>query len=183
MDLENIAIKGTSNMLLPDCIFTERLIIRNMSLDDVDEVWHIWRNSDNEKYMKDPVESVEEIITICLNSKNSNGYLTVVSLKGTDEIIGTCCFGPTNNKNEWGFGYSIKQSFWGSGYATEIVRAVINYGSSLEITDFISACAIENSASGKVLEKIGMQVDHKSSFKQPKTNVVYESHIYRLHVD
>ena len=41
----------------------------------------------------------------------------------------------------------------------------------------------KNAASRKVLEKFGIHIDHKSSVKQPKTNIVYESHVYRLHVD
>ena len=169
--------------MLPDNIISERLILHDISQDDAKDVWEIWSNSENEKYMSDPVESLEEIISICKNNKNSNGYLKVATLKDTGEVIGTCCFGSTNKKGEWGFGYSIKQECWGKGYATEIVKAVITFGHSLGITDFISDCAIENAASGKVLEKCGMHIDHKSSFKKPKTNIVYESHVYRLHVE
>ena len=169
-------------MLLDNNIITERLILRNIVQDDAKDVWEIWSNSENEKYMGDPVESLEEIVSICQSKKNSNGYLTVATSKDTGEIIGTCCFGSTNKKDEWGFGYSIKQECWGKGYATEIVKAVIKFGHSLGITDFVSGCAIENSASGKVLKKCGMQIDGKSSFKQPKLNVVYEEHIYKLHI-
>lgn len=169
--------------MVSDNITSERLILRDMAQDDAKDVWEIWNNSENEKYMSDPVESLEEIISISHNIKNSNGYLKVATLKNTGEVIGTCCFGATNKKDEWGFGYSIKQKYWGKGYATEIVKAIIAFGYSLGITDFISDCAIENAASGKVLEKCGMHIDHKSSFKQPKTNIVYESHVYKLHVD
>lgn len=169
--------------MLPDNIISERLILRDMAQDDAKDVFEIWGNSENETYMSDPVQSLEEIIYICENNKNSNGYLTVATLKDTGEVIGTCCFGSTNKKDQWGFGYSIKQKCWGKGYATEIVKAVITFGYSLGITDFISDCAIENAASGKVLEKCGPHIDHKSSFKQPRTNIVYESHVYRLHVD
>lgn len=168
-------------------IISERLILRSVTVDDAKDIWEIWSNIENEKYMSDPVESQEIVISICQkrqnDNNNSNGYLTVVTLKDSGEVIGTCNFGPTNKEYEWGFGYSIKQEFWGKGYATEIVKAVIEFGKSLEITDFISECAIENIASGKVLEKCGMYKDHKSSFKQPKINIVYESQVYKLHVD
>ncbi len=169
--------------MLSGSIISERLVLRDMTQDDANDVWQIWSNNENEKYMKDPVESVDEIKSICQNNRDSHGYLTVATLKGTGEIIGTCCFGPTNKKDEWGFGYSIRQNCWGKGYATEIVKAVIKFGCSIGITDFISGCAIENTASGRILEKCGMHVDHKSSFKQLKTNIIYESHVYRLHVD
>lgn len=171
--------------MLSDNIVSERLILRNVTINDAKDIWEIWSNSENEKYMGDPVESIEEVMSICQRREkgNDNGFLTVATLKDTGEVIGTCCFGPTNKKDQWGFGYSIKQEFWRKGYATEIVKSVIKFGYSLGIKDFISDCAIENVASGKVLEKCGMHIASKSSFKQPKTNITYESHVYKLHID
>jgi len=169
--------------MITDSIISERLIIRNMLEKDANDVWEIWSNSENEKYMCDPVDSLEEVISICKDVENIIGYLTVATLKDTGEVIGTCCFGPTNRSDEWGFGYSIKQGFWGKSFATEIVNAVIAHGQSLGIKDFKSDCATENTASAKVMEKCGMKLSHKSSFKQPKANIVYESSVYKLHIN
>ncbi len=164
---------------------SERLIIRDMKEEDAKEVWEIWSNSENEKYMGDPVASQDEIISFCIENKrtNNHNHLAVATLKDSGEIIGTCCFGPTKKQEEWGFGYSIKQEFWGKGYATEIVKSIIAFGISLGVTDFISDCATENIASGKVLEKSGMYFDHKSSFTQQGTNIIFESNVYKLHID
>lgn len=169
--------------MLAENIISERLIIRDMTEDDAIYVWKIWSSIENEKYMGDPVNSLEEVMSICKSNMSNKNYLIVAVLKETGEVIGTCCFGNTNKNNEWGFGYSIKEEHWGKGYATETVKAVIRFGESLGITDFISDCAIENSASSKVLEKCGMTLDCKSSFKQPKSNIVYESYVYKLHKD
>lgn len=133
--------------------------------------------------MSDPVDSLEEVFSICEDRGDNDAFLKVATLKDTGEVIGTCCFGPTDKEDEWGFGYSIKQEFWGKGYATEIVKAVIQFGQSLGIKEFTSDCAIENTGSGKVLEKSGMHKDHKSNFKNPKTNIVYESQVYKLNVE
>ncbi|WP_102400298.1 GNAT family N-acetyltransferase [Haloimpatiens massiliensis] len=84
--------------MLEDNIISERLSLRDIVQDDAKDVWEIWSNSENEKYMSDPVESLEEVVAICKNNKNNNGYLTVATLKDTGEIIGTCCFGSTNKK-------------------------------------------------------------------------------------
>lgn len=181
--LTKIKSKRETINMLPDNIVTERLILRDIAQDDAEYVFEIWSNSENDQYMSDSVESLEEMKSICEKNKDSNGFLTVVTLKDTGEIIGTCCFGPTNRKDEWGFGYSIKQKYWGKGYATEIVKSVITFGHSLGVKDFISSCAIENAASGRVLEKCGMHIDHESSFKNSKTNIVYQSHVYKLHLD
>lgn len=166
-------------------IISERLILRIVKVEDAKDIWEIWSNSDNEKYMSDPVESLEEVISICENRENNegNGYLTIATLKDTGKVIGTCTFGPTDNKHEWGFGYSINKEHWGRGYATEIVKTIIKYGHSIGITEFVGSHAIENTASGKVMEKAGMHKESKGSFKQPKLNVVYESQIYKLYLD
>lgn len=166
-------------------IISERLILRIITPNDSKDIWEIWSNSENEKYMSDPVDSLEEVIFICENRENNeeNGYLTVVTLKDTGEVVGTCNFGSTSKEDEWGFGYSIKQEYWGKGYATELVKSIIKFGNSIGITDFVASCAIENTASGRVLEKCGMHKDHKSSFKNPKLNIVYESQVYKLHLD
>ena len=166
-------------------IISERLILRIITVDDAKDIYEIWSNIENEKYMCDPIDSLEEVISICENRENSeeNGYLTVVTLKDTGEVIGTCNFGSTSRENEWGFGYSIKQEYWGNGYATELVKSIIKFGNSEGITDFVASCAIENTASGRVLEKCGMHKNHKSTFKQPKLNIVYESQVYKLHLN
>ena len=165
-------------------INTDRLIIRDVTEDDAKDIWEIWSNSENEKYMSDPVESIDKVKNICKRRKNgsSNGFLRVATLKTTGEIIGTCCFGPTNRNDEWGFGYSIKIEYWGMGYATEVVKSIINLGNDLGVKYFISECATENLASGNVLEKCGMHLEGKSTFKQPKLNIIYESNVYKLHI-
>ncbi len=167
--------------MLTDNIISKRLILRNMSQDDDKVVWEIWR--ENQKYMSDPVKSLEEVTSICKDFVNYNSYLVVATLKDTGEVIGTCCFGPNDISDEWGFGYSIKQKFWGKGYATEIVNAIISHGRSLGIKKFESDCATENTASARVMEKCGMKFSHKSSFTQSIDNIVYESSVYQLHIN
>jgi len=165
-------------------IVSERLNLRDIAEGDAKAVYGVWNNKENEEYMVDPVDSIDEIASIAKQmSADENNFLTVVSLKGIDKIIGTICFGKTGDKPEWGFGYNIKKEYWGNGYATEIVKAVIEYGRGEGIKDFISSCAAENLGSARVLEKSGMIFSHNSSFKQPKSGKVYVEKVYKLHFD
>ena len=41
-----------------DSIITDRLIIRDVTENDTKDIWEIWANSENEKYMSDPVKSM-----------------------------------------------------------------------------------------------------------------------------
>ncbi|MBI9014657.1 MAG: GNAT family N-acetyltransferase [Clostridiales bacterium] len=166
--------------MLTENIVTERLVLREMTKEDAQDVYDIWSTEDNSKYMNDPVESVEEVKAIFESTEPRIGYLLVVTDKKSGEIIGTICPGPTNDPNEWGFGYSFKKSVWGKGYATETLKAIIELGKSEGINKFISECAAENKGSAKVLQKCGMQFDYEDSLRQPHLDVVYESHVYKL---
>jgi [ribosomal protein S5]-alanine N-acetyltransferase len=59
-------------------------------------------------------------------------------------------------------GYWIGSPFWGKGYATEAAKALVKYGFSTLGLHRIFASHFEgNSASGKVLRKIGMRHEGK----------------------
>jgi len=54
-------------------------------------------------------------------------------------------------------GYVIDADFWGHGYATEAAAALLRFGQgTLRLRDITATCRPENTASAKVLEKIGM---------------------------
>lgn len=53
--------------------------------------------------------------------------------------------------------FKILPEHWGNGYATEAVKAVIHFSfNSLDLHRIQAGCAVENTASIKVLEKAGM---------------------------
>ncbi|MFK8102976.1 MAG: GNAT family N-acetyltransferase [Saprospiraceae bacterium] len=53
--------------------------------------------------------------------------------------------------------YKLDPKYWGKGYATEVLRKMIAYGfETLSLHRITAGCAIENIASIKVLEKVGM---------------------------
>lgn len=53
--------------------------------------------------------------------------------------------------------YKIHSDHWNKGYATEALKAVINFGfENLKLHRIQAGCAVENIGSIKVLEKVGM---------------------------
>jgi [ribosomal protein S5]-alanine N-acetyltransferase len=55
-------------------------------------------------------------------------------------------------------GYEVAPEFWGRGYATEAARAMLALGfGELGLHRVTAHCLAENSASGRVLEKLGMR--------------------------
>jgi len=55
-------------------------------------------------------------------------------------------------------GYVMSRNYWNRGYTTEAANAVVDWASNLEFVYRVWAvCDVENKASSRVLEKIGMQ--------------------------
>ena len=53
--------------------------------------------------------------------------------------------------------YKLHSDFWGKGYGTEAVNCVLNFGfDKLNLHRIEAGCAVDNVASIKVLEKVGM---------------------------
>ena len=166
-------------------IVTERLIIKSMTIDDTAIAWSFWGDHEVGKYLADPYyKDADELRELILDIDDWTGdYPFIAYLKDTGEAAGTCSVGPEGGPNQWGFGYCVRKDLWGQGYATEMARAMIGLAYSLGIRDFQGTVATENTASGRVMEKCGMHLDHESSFRKRGTDIVYPSSIYKMHLN
>ena len=85
---------------------------------------------------------------------------TVVFEKESREIIGYAGMFPylyNNRKNEYEFGYILEQKAWGKGYATELSWGQIKkLQESFENLSIVATAHPKNTASKRVLEKVGM---------------------------
>ena len=71
--------------------------------------------------------------------------------------IGAYDYDPKKNQIEVGF--SIERASWGKGYATEALEVVLEYLTVQEGIAHVTAwCASDNIASGRTMEKAGMQL-------------------------
>ncbi|MDC1259516.1 GNAT family N-acetyltransferase [Flavobacteriaceae bacterium] len=53
--------------------------------------------------------------------------------------------------------YKIHSDYWNKGYATESLKAIINFGfETLKLHRMEAGCAVDNKGSFTVLEKAGM---------------------------
>lgn len=169
--------------MLTSTIKTERMLLRSMTEEDAYAVFMMWGFEEG-KYLHDPYyKSAEELQALFNDIADWTDYPFVAIDKETNEIMGTCSVGPASSPEEWGFGYVVRKDYWGKGYATEMAKAMIDFAYSLGIRSFSATHAIENEASGKVMRKCGMKLDQVSSFKKAGTDIVYPSHIYKLHMN
>ena len=142
---------------------TDRLLLRQFTLEDVTILLEL--NSDPVvlKYLHEPLlqdEAHAETIlkTIILPQYERKLGRWAVHLKDDNSFLGWCGLKYRPELEEIDLGYRFMQSAWGKGYATEAAKETLAYGFEKLNLPFITGRAhIENLASIRVLEKIGME--------------------------
>jgi len=122
-------------------------------------------NSDPEvlKYLHEPVvkdetHAVEILRTIILPQYEKDLGRWAIHTKEKNEFIGWCGLKYRPEINEIDLGYRFVKTAWGKGYATEAAGATLDHGfKKLRLPLITGRAHIDNIASIKVLEKIGMQ--------------------------
>jgi [ribosomal protein S5]-alanine N-acetyltransferase len=82
-----------------------------------------------------------------------------ITFPNDDRVIGNCGIRckPENNW-EADIGYEMAPEHWSRGYATEAALAMVNFGfQTLKLHRISAWCIAANTASARVLEKVGMQ--------------------------
>ena len=80
-----------------------------------------------------------------------------IALRETDDVIGGISLFESEQHRRAALGYWVAIELWGRGYATEAVRAVVDYGfRGLALNRVYAECHGDNPASRRVLEKAGM---------------------------
>jgi ribosomal-protein-alanine N-acetyltransferase len=82
-------------------------------------------------------------------------YAWVITVPPSDQAIGSVACSIRGHAVD--LGYVLSREFWGRGYATEAASAVFDWVASLErVFRVWATCDVENFASVRVLERIGM---------------------------
>ena len=136
---------------------TERLVLRAPRRGDVKAIVRLVndrRVAENTARIPHPygVDDAERFIAAV---NRQDGEATFAISRGGD-VIGICGVEPRENAPE--IGYWLGAPYWGRGYATEAVRAVIDHAFGVLGHDALQAGArVSNPASRRVLEKCGFQ--------------------------
>lgn len=87
------------------------------------------------------------------------------------------------DSTHWDLGYCIHKKYWRQGYATELIKALINFGYTKGGRKFTADVAQQNIASNAVIKKLGFTVEKEGCFNKQGTNIVYKSYIYKLNLE
>ncbi len=98
-------------------------------------------------------------------------FQLAIVLSENGRLIGNCGI-RRKEHNEWeaDIGFELSPEFWGQGFATEAGNAMMEFGfSELNLQRISSWCIADNTASARVLEKLGMRLEgrlrHNEYFK------------------
>lgn len=146
---------------------TERLVIKPLGIKYLETANEYSTDPENARLMYYlPFENKEETADFLRKcdemwaDENSNTYECAVLLEGVH--IGAV----TLYEIEGGFEFAwiINKRYWGNGYAIEAARAILDFAvNTLGVHHFIAMCDSENSASYRVMEKLGMKLSEKNS--------------------
>jgi len=142
-------------------IETGRLILRTVTMDDVEAVALTWNLNGNPISRE---EAVKEIRWMLGNhERNESGVFVHLCLaimhKGDKAFIGWCGLDHRDpNKPNPVLFYLLKEAYWGRGLATEAAKAVLRHAfCKLGLAQVDGGASAENVASRRVMEKAGMR--------------------------
>ena len=145
----------------PEHLQTERLVLRKPRLTDGEAIFEGYaRDPEVTKYlMWQPHSSIEvtrEFLQGCLEGWSEGNDLSwAISDGTTDRCIGMVSLRIRAFKAD--VGYVLARKFWGHGFTTEAVQALVAWAFSDPTIFRVGAvCDVENLASARVLEKVGM---------------------------
>lgn len=149
-------------MLRTPRIETERLLLREVQIDDVNLIFDCWmQDEDVSRCMcwkaSSDIEEAKEFVNYERNQIDNNQWKRwIIVLKETLEVIGTCLVFFNEDENNWDISYNLGKKYWGKGYISEAMKTVMNYAiNELGMTECIAVHANENPVSGKVITKLG----------------------------
>ena len=141
---------------------TDRLVLREFSLDDARSFFDLNNDPDVIRYTGDePFSSVEHARQFISDYREYavHGYGRWACVeKSHGEWIGFC--GLRSEGEEVDIGFRFHRIHWGKGYATESAQACLDHGfRELQLPSIIGRASKENAASIRVLEKLGMSYE------------------------
>ncbi len=139
---------------------TERLTLREWSLDDIDEYAEIIGDAEVMKYIGNgqprPRSSAEEFVKTMIGHQESRGWNRfAVEHTNTGELVGFS--GLDDQEGVLDFGWRLHRKFWGAGYGYEASAAALWVArNSFSLTKITSQSFPENVGSIRIMQKMGM---------------------------
>lgn len=160
---------------------TSRLILRPVTIADKEDLFdNLVHNKEVLKYyLWTYCENIDDFDLETKINQYQKGefYFLAIQLKTTGEVIGIIhqCNKPNVYFPKVEIGYAIGQEHWNKGYTTEALEAFINLLKTKDVHKIIASHIKENIASGRVMQKCGMQYEYEAV-----EEIYYHDHYYNV---
>jgi len=144
---------------------TDRLFLRNLEPEDVDDILDLWIDPDVTEFMGGPREINDLRKGLTEDSSNPYEYeydLWPVIEKSSGTLVGHCGLleKEIEGKSEIEVIYVIKKKYWGRAYASEAANALIEYAfTQKKLNRVVAMIKPANKRSERVAEKCGMKFE------------------------
>ena len=152
-------------------LLTERLLLRSLTLEDATDVQRLAGDRDiaaTLPNMPHPYEDgmAEKWIRSCYEKFEKDEALHfAITLRIDKNLIGGIALRLDQENENGEIGYWIGKPYWNRGYCTEAAKAVVAYSFEVLKLNRIHAKHFKrNTASGRVMQKIGMR--YEGCFRQ-----------------
>jgi len=127
-------------------------IFKNYAQDPLTTRYVVWRPHAN-------IQETKVFLDRCQRGWTAGDeFPWAITVKGEDEVIGMVGLRVEGFKAE--LGYILGRPWWGRGFVTEAASAVVSWTMAQpRIFRLYAMCDIDNPASARVLEKLGMQCE------------------------
>ena len=155
---------------------TDRLILRLWQSSDVDGMAAIDQDPKVCQYLPaiGTRATTEAGVQRILNHYQEHGFcLYAVELKENNEFIGFLGLSIPSFESHFTpaveIGWRLASRHWNKGYATEGAKAVLKYGFlTLNLDEIVSFTVVNNRASRRIMEKIGLHHNPDDDFNHPR---------------
>jgi [ribosomal protein S5]-alanine N-acetyltransferase len=152
---------------------TERLTLRQLLINDEQEIFTLRSDSEINKYLDRQVSNTIDDARDFINKVNENinkndSLYWAITLSDRNILAGTIClFGFSDENNKCEIGYELLTNFQGQGIMKEAAQKVIDYAfNTIQVQKIEAFIHRDNQNSIKLLEKLSFS----NSNKPDKTN-------------
>ena len=167
---------------------TDRLILRALTVDDAEAVF-IWTGDPEVNcYMSYSLHTDVEMTRQWLRSVEQDCELQAAKenytfgfMRRSDGLLIGSGGIRRQEDDTWDFGYNLRRDCWGRGYTTEAVKAIIDFARTQRGAKVFAAHhAVDNPASGRVMEKCGLTFRHYGEYSKFDGSETFPAKFYRL---
>lgn len=162
---------------------TERLILRAHTIDDAEGCFAWQSDPIATKFLSRSTSTdISETREWLKKIENADSLMWAMVLKENGALIGTCAIGESSYMpGYWNFAYYLRRDEWNKGYATEAAKAMIKYAKEEQgIKNFCAVHAVDNPASGRVIEKCGLKFHHFGEYSKLDGSATFKAKYYIL---